>query len=70
MPLGCKACLHCRQIRAGSGRFTMSPSLCNLSTRSFSFIRLYACLLWMSASLAIARDAVRDDYLGKKPVKF
>jgi hypothetical protein len=70
MPLGCKAYLHCRQIRAGSGRFTMSPSSCSLCARSFSFIKLHACLLWMSASLAIARDAVRDNDRGKKSVKL
>ena len=45
IPFHCNASLHCRQIRAGSGRFNLSPSLCNLCVRSFSFIRLHTCVL-------------------------
>ena len=55
--LGCKACLQCRQIRAGSGQLKMSPSLCNLCVRSSSFIRLHACLLLTRMSLVIIEDS-------------
>ena len=59
IPLGCRAYLHCWQINTGSGRFNMSPSLCNFCSRSFSFIKLHACLLWTAVSLAIVRQAAR-----------
>lgn len=70
VPLGCKAYLQCRQIKAGSGRFKMSPSLCNLCVRSFSFIRLHACLLCTRVSLAIVEGKARGKCLKRRSVKF